>query len=91
MSEAGGCQGYSPVVTAEMNREVKRLLEDENVAILHKQQAKWSLVNQEEYEKQMLQAQKMKNGGRDISDVKKEKYTPKKKTFNFDEDQLKSI
>jgi len=42
------CQGYSPIMMAEMERENKRLLEVENVEIFDRHQAKWRYVNQEQ-------------------------------------------
>ena len=38
-----------------------------------------------------MRDQKRLNRGLDLSEVKKEKYGLSKKTFNFDEDQLKNI
>ena len=44
---------------------------------------KWRYVNQDQFGKRMHHALKLENGGREIAQIKKDKY--QRKTFNYDE------
>ena len=77
-------------IARKINRDSERDAQVDKVLVMSRiNQTKWKLVDQEQFSQKMLNALRMENGGRDIPQFKKDKY--KKKTFNYDEQQLQNI
>ena len=77
-------------IARKINRDSERDAQVDKVLVMSRiNQTKWKLVDQEQFSQKMLNALRMENGGRDIPQFKKDKY--KKKTFNYDEQQLLNI